>query len=96
MAGMTKKDLVDLVALKMESSKAAAKKAVEAVLEAIEEGVAKEGKVTVPGFGVFEKKDYVANVPAKVGDKKAGTKQIKTKVVRFKPGTEFKEKVKKA
>ena len=53
---MNKGDLIELVASQLESSKADATKAVEAVLESIAEGVRKDDKVQIAGFGTFQKK----------------------------------------
>jgi DNA-binding protein HU-beta len=58
---MKKPDLVekvkDLAALK---SKAEAERAVNAVLEAIEAGLQKDGEVQLIGFGTFKVKDHKA------------------------------------
>ena len=51
---MTKLELVDVVAKKAEITKVEAKKVVDAVLVSINEGLAADGKVALPGFGTFE------------------------------------------
>jgi len=94
MAGIGKKELVEIIANKLNIGKNTAKESLETVLEAIEDGVAKEGKVTIIGFGVFEQKPLTLNVPIKIGDASAGTKKVKTKVIKFKAGKNFKEKIK--
>ena len=53
---MGKQDLVQLVAEKTGFTKADSARAVEAVFEGIQEGLKKEGKVTLVGFGTFEAK----------------------------------------
>lgn len=50
---MNKSDLIERVASELESTKADAARAVEAVIAAIAAGVAKEKKVTIAGFGSF-------------------------------------------
>lgn len=53
---MNKGDLIEAVASHLESSKADATKAVEAVLDAIAQGIQKDDKVQIAGFGTFQKK----------------------------------------
>ena len=84
---MSKTELVELVAAKAELSKAAAGRAVDAMLEGITKGLKKEGKVTFVGFGTFSAKKRPARevinpltkeplrIPAKtVATFKAGSK----------------------
>ena len=84
---MSKTELVELVAEKAELSKAAAGRAVDAMLEGITKGLKKEGKVTFVGFGTFSAKKRPAReginpltkellrIPAKtVATFKAGSK----------------------
>ena len=84
---MSKTELVELVAAKAELSKAAAGRAVDAMLEGITKGLNKEGKVTFVGFGTFSAKKRPAReginpltkeplrIPAKtVATFKAGSK----------------------
>lgn len=54
---MNKTDLIELVASQMESTKADAGKAVEAVVEAIVTGLRKDEKVAISGFGTFSRKE---------------------------------------
>ncbi len=53
---MNKGDLIDMVAARLGESKAQASRVIEAVLDAIAEGVSAHGKVTISGFGSFERK----------------------------------------
>lgn len=53
---MNKSDLVEAVASELGETKAAASRAVEAALRAIGEGVHNRGKVTISGFGTFERR----------------------------------------
>ena len=84
---MSKTELVELIAEQAEISKAAASRALDAALEGIVEGLKKEGKVTLVGFGTFSAKKRAAReginpltkeplkIPAKtVASFKAGSK----------------------
>ena len=84
---MSKTELVELIAERAEISKAAAGRALDAALEGITEGLKKEGKVTLVGFGTFSAKKRAAReginpltkeplkIPAKtVASFKAGSK----------------------
>lgn len=53
---MKKVDMIAAVAADAEISKKAAAKAVDAVFNAISDGLVSEGKVTITGFGTFEAK----------------------------------------
>ncbi len=84
---MSKQEVIEMIAAKAELSKAAAGRALDATLEAITEGLKKEGKVTFVGFGTFNAKTRAAReginpltkqplkIPAKkVASFKAGSK----------------------
>jgi len=53
---MNKGELIDAVAARMGESKTAASKAIEAFLETVTEGVKRDDKVAIAGFGTFKKK----------------------------------------
>ena len=53
---MTKSELINIVAVRADIPKTKATAAVNAVLDAIEEAVASGDKVSLPGFGTFERK----------------------------------------
>ncbi|MAB72566.1 MAG: DNA-binding protein [Planctomycetaceae bacterium] len=53
---MNKGDLVELVAADLGGPRSHAEKAVRAVLDAVLEGVERDGSVTLAGFGTFERK----------------------------------------
>ena len=53
---MNKGDLIEAVASQMGESKAAATKVVDIVLDTISNGVEKDDKVAITGFGTFKKK----------------------------------------
>ena len=91
---MNKTELINAVATKAEITKADANKVVNAVLDAINEGLAAEGKVILPGFGSFE----VRNRTARVGRNPRTGEQIKIAAARvpaFKPGKAMKDAVSK-
>lgn len=72
-----------------DTSKAAAERAVEAVLESIKKGVKKDKAVQVIGFGTFS----VAKRAARTGVNPQSGEKIKikaSKTVKFKAGTGFK------
>ncbi len=84
---MGKQDLVDFVAAKTGLTKADATRALEATLEGITQGLKKEGRVALVGFGTFSAKKRAAReginpltkeplkIPAKkVASFKAGSK----------------------
>jgi DNA-binding protein HU-beta len=90
---MTKAELIDAIAGKLEMRKKDVAPIVEEVFTSIEGALAKEEKCTFVGFGVFEVKeraaregrnprhiDQVVKIPAK-------------KVPVFRPGKDLKEKV---
>ena len=57
---MTKTDLVNFVAENAGLTKADAARAVDAVISGVEEGLKKEGKVTITGFATFTAKEKPA------------------------------------
>ena len=59
---MNKGELIEVVASGMNSSKADASKAVDAVMEAITQGLSKDAKVSIAGFGTFQKKNRSARM----------------------------------
>jgi len=87
---MSKQELVELIAEKAGLSKADATRALDATMESIKEGLKKEGKVTLVGFGTFEAKKREAREGRNplTGEKV----QIAAKVVpSFKAGSKLKE-----
>lgn len=70
-------------------SKAAAERAVDAVIEGIKKGVKKDKEVALIGFGTFS----VAKRAARVGVNPATREKMKikaSKTVKFKPGAQLK------
>ena len=85
---MNKRDLIDAISGRLGDKKSAAE-AVNAVLDAIQEAVAKGDKVAITGFGVFEKSER----PARTARNPAtgATIQVpKSSVPKFRPGADFK------
>ena len=84
---MSRTELVEFIAAKANMSKAEAGRALDAMLEGIQTGLKKEGKVALVGFGTFSAKKRAAReginpltkeaikIPAKiVASFKAGSK----------------------
>lgn len=90
---MTKADLVVKIAEKANLTKANAERALNAFIEAVEQTLVKEGKLTLTGFGTFvvdtrkarkgrnPRTGAVIDIPA-------------SKVVKFRPGKLLKDAVK--
>lgn len=90
---MNKTELVDAVADSAELSKAAAAKAVDAVLDSVSETLAKGDKVTLIGFGTFEVRERSARTARnpRTGEP---IEIAATKVPAFKAGKKLKDAVK--
>lgn len=89
---MTKLELVEVVSSKAEITKAEAHRVVDAFIEAVNKGLAADGKVIIPGFGSFE----VRTRTARVGRNPRTGEQMKIEASRtpaFKPGKGMKEAV---
>jgi nucleoid DNA-binding protein len=91
---MNKAQLVESVqkALGGETSKAAAERAVAAVIDGIEKGLKKDKEVQLIGFGTFK----VAKRAARMGINPQSGEKIKikaSKTVKFKVGASLKEKI---
>ena len=85
---MNKRDLIDAISGKVGDKKTATE-AVNAVLDTITATVARGDKVSITGFGVFEKSDR----PARTARNPATGAQIrvpKTSVPKFRAGADFK------
>ena len=89
---MNKSDLVESLAVKADISKAAAVRALDAVIDSIADGLTKDQIVSLVGFGTFavsERKARTGRNP-QTGE----TMNIPaSKVLRFKPGKTLKDKV---
>ena len=91
---MNKTELVEVVSSKAEITKAEAGRVVSAMLDAVNEGLKKDGKVVLPGFGTFE----VRSRTARVGRNPRTGEKIKikaSKVPAFKPGKGMKDNLAK-
>ena len=95
---MNKQELVDVVLGNKEAgfdSKAAAERAVSAVLDGVNAGIKKDGLVQLIGFGTFKVKDRAASTGR--NPKTGETIKIKaSKTVSFKAGAGLKDTAKKA
>jgi DNA-binding protein HU-beta len=89
---MNKSEFIDAIAAKTDMSKAAAGRALEAVLDTIMDTVAKGESVSVIGFGTFESRPRAART-GKNPQTGAAIKIAATTVPAFKPGKAFKDKV---
>ena len=59
---MNKSDLIAVIADEMRTSKLAANRVLDTVLESIQKGLKQEGTVTITGFGTFEVKDRKSRI----------------------------------
>ncbi len=85
---MNKTDLVNEIAAKAQLNKVAAKAALDACLESIEQALANEDKVQLIGFGTFS----VVEKEARTGINPQTKEKIQIparKVVKFKPAAEL-------
>jgi len=90
---VNKAELIDTVAKQADISKAAAGRALDAVLAGIRTSLKKGGKVTLVGFGTFS----VSKRAARMGRNPRSGAEIKikaAKVPKFKPGKALKDAVK--
>lgn len=90
---MNKTELVEAVAKSADISKAAANKAVDAVVESVTGALKKGDKVTLIGFGTFE----VRKRAARTGRNPRTGEEIKikaSKIPAFKAGKKLKDAVK--
>ena len=89
---MTKADLVEKIAQKSQLSKKDSEKALNGCLEAIQESLTTDGKLTLTGFGTFS----VAERNERKGRNPQTGEEITipaSKVVKFKPGNGLKKGV---
>lgn len=89
---MNKSDLISRVSMDAGISKREATQAVDALLGAVQGAVAKGDKVTLPGFGTFEKRNRAART-ARNPQTGAAIKVPATSVPAFKAGQAFKQAV---
>ena len=89
---MGKAELVLFVAEKAGLSKADATRALDAVLEGITEGIKKEGKVALVGFGTFSAKERAAREGINPLTKETIKIPAKT-VASFKAGSKLKDAI---
>jgi DNA-binding protein HU-beta len=85
---MNKRDLIDAISGRLGDKKSATE-AVNAVLDTIQDAVAKGDKVAITGFGVFEKSERPART-ARNPATGASIEVPKSSVPKFRPGADFK------
>ena len=90
---MTKSELINSVAVRADIPKTKAALAVNAIFDSIEETVANGDKVSLPGFGTFERKHKEARTVRNPQTGESMVSEAKN-VPAFKAGTGFKERVK--
>ena len=90
---MTKSELVDQIAKKTGSTKAAAEKVLQGFPDSVQEALVSEGKITLTGFGTFA----VETRKARTGRNPRTGEPMNipaTNVVKFRAGKNLKESVK--
>ena len=89
---MTKSELIEAVAQDLGLSKVDAQRTVEGVLGQIAEGLARDTKVQIQGFGTFQAKTRKAR---KGRNPQTGAEMVipESRTVTFKPGQDLKNKV---
>jgi len=91
-AGVTKTELVEAVAGDLGMSRVEAQKTVEAVFAQIADGLARDAKVQIQGFGTFQTKHRKERMGINPQTKEP--MQIPaSKTVGFKPGQDLKKRV---
>ncbi len=89
---MNKQELIEYVASQTDASKAAASRAVDALITGVKKGLKKDGKVQIIGFGTFAVKKRAA----RNGRNPATGETIRikaSKTVGFKAGSDLKSKI---
>lgn len=90
---MNKGELIDVIAVEAGISKASAKKALEATLDAVKNTLAKGDKVSLIGFGTFSVAERAARTGVNLQTGAAISIPAK-KVAKFKAGAELANAVK--
>ena len=90
---MNKGELIDVIAAEAGISKASAKKALEATLDAVKNALAKGDKVSLSGFGTFSVAERAARTGVNLQTGAAINIPAK-KVAKFKAGAELANAVK--
>lgn len=91
---MTKQEFIDQLAKKAKLSKKDAKAVVDGAVELIIDGVKKQKKVTLTGFGTFEARRQKAT--QRINPQTGRRMNVPAKTVpKFRPGKQFKEALSK-
>jgi len=89
---VTKTELVEHVARDLGIARVEAQKMVETIFHKITEGLQSDGKVQIPGFGTFQRKERKARMGINPQTKEP--MQIPaSRTVGFKPGQDLKSKI---
>lgn len=86
---MNKSELIDALAARLDGDKKGANAAIDAFVDVVFRAVAKGEKVSIAGFGVFEKRPRAARTARNPATGEP-VKLKKTSVPAFRPGTQFK------
>ncbi|WP_106848113.1 HU family DNA-binding protein [Blastococcus sp. Marseille-P5729] len=86
---MNKSELIDALAVRLGGDKKGANAAIDAFVDVVFRAVAKGEKVSIAGFGVFEKRPRAARIARNPATGEP-VKLKKTSVPAFRPGTSFK------
>ena len=89
---MTKTELVDSIAQDLSLSKADAQRTLEVVLSRITDGLIRDDKVQIQGFGTFQKKDRKERMGRNPQTKEPMMIPA-SRTVTFKPGADLKSKL---
>lgn len=89
---MNKSELIDALAARLDGDKKGANAAIDAFVDVVFRAVAKGEKVSIAGFGVFEKRPRAARIARNPATGEP-VKLKKTSVPAFRPGTSFKSVV---
>lgn len=89
---MNKGDLIDSVASRLGETRAAAARAVDAVFDALLEGVKSNDRVLITGFGAFEKKTRAARRGVNPATKERMMIEART-TIGFRPAEKLKEEL---
>jgi DNA-binding protein HU-beta len=87
---MNKGQLIEAVAAELGGSKAAAGRAVDAVIGSITEGLRRDDAVTIVGFGTFRRRNNAARTTRNPSTGEPMTIQA-SRTVRFKPSPVLRE-----
>jgi len=89
---MNKGQLIEAVATELDTTKASAQRAVDAVMTCITDGIKRDASVTIVGFGSFSKKERAARTVRNPATGEPMEVKAST-TVGFKPASALKEEM---